>query len=200
MNKLSLTLFACVVLASCDAKQSVDNPVSIPDAELTGNRGQVLSTIDVERYTYIEVRSNGQEVWLVGPPVDVSEGDVIGWGDFAVMRDFTSNELNKTFDAVLFVAAISKDSQEPNREVQPTSDVNSGIVRSTADAAGYTYVELTVGDERTMWVATPAIAVSVGDHVSWTGGSLMTDFRSNSLDRVFPEILFVQTLTMIEGG
>jgi len=200
MNKLSLTLFACVVLASCDAKQSVDNPVSIPDAELTGNRGQVLSTIDVERYTYIEVRSNGQEVWLVGPPVDVNEGDVIRWGDFAVMRDFTSSELNRTFDTVLFVAAVSRDSQESAGDARASGDVNSGVVRSTADAAGYTYVELAVGDERTMWLATPAIELSVGDHVSWTGGSLMTDFRSNSLDKVFPEILFVQTLTTMEGG
>ena len=34
--------------------------------------------------------------------------------------------------------------------------------------------------------------MSVGSRVSWQGGSKMTNFTSNSLDKTFDEILFVQ--------
>lgn len=199
MMKSLFVIIACLLLASCESERVADEPQSMPDSELTGNRGQVLATHDVSRYTYIEVRSNGENIWLAGPSVDVKAGDVIRWGQYSVMRDFTSSELNRTFDTVLFVNAIVKDGQDAGGEAGASGGAKSGIVRSTQDAAGYTYVELTLADEQVAWLAAPQTALSVGDRVSWTGGSLMTDFRSSSLDRVFPEILFVQNLTTVEA-
>jgi hypothetical protein len=38
----------------------------------------------------------------------------------------------------------------------------------------------------------------VGDRVSWQGGSMMTNFKSNSLDKTFPEILFVQSVSVAQ--
>ena len=35
-----------------------------------------------------------------------------------------------------------------------------------------------------------------GSRVSWQGGSKMTDFKSNSLDKTFAEILFVQGISV----
>ena len=109
MRKVICLLAFGLLVAACDTKSPDDVTSAIPDAGLSGNRGKVISTINVQRYTYIEVRSNGRQVWLAGPPIELSEGDVIAWGDFAVMRDFTSRELDRTFDELLFVAAIHKE-------------------------------------------------------------------------------------------
>lgn len=111
MNKVIFLLASCLLAAACDNKTPDDVRTTIPDDELNGNRGQVISTVDVSRYTYIEVRSNGGQVWLAGPPIKLSEGDVITWGDYAVMREFTSRELDRTFDELLFVAAVYKEQQ-----------------------------------------------------------------------------------------
>ena len=72
MKKSILIVAICLLVASCDGKQPVEEIVAVPDAQLSGNRGQVLSTIDVPGYTYIEVRNNGRNVWLAGTPVEVS--------------------------------------------------------------------------------------------------------------------------------
>lgn len=197
--KSLLVIVACLLLAACESERLAEEPQSMPDSQLTGNRGQVLSVHDVSRYTYIEVRSNGQNIWLAGPSVDVEVGDVIRWGQYSVMQDFTSSELNRTFDTVLFVNAIVKDGQEAGGDSGASASAKSGVVRSTQDAAGYTYVEITLADEQVAWLAAPQTSLNVGDRVSWTGGSMMTDFRSSSLDRVFPEILFVQSLTTTES-
>lgn len=109
MNKIIFLLAVFLLAAACDREAYVDGGPTTPDVELSGNRGQVISTIRVPRYTYIEVRSNGALVWLAGPPVELLEGDIITWGDFAVMRDFKSRELDRTFAELLFVAAVQKE-------------------------------------------------------------------------------------------
>lgn len=111
MNKVIVIFVIGLLAAACDNKAADDLRTTIPDDELSGNRGQVISTIAVPRYTYIEVRSNGRQVWLAGPPIELAEGDVINWGDFAVMREFKSRELDRTFDELLFVAAVYKEQQ-----------------------------------------------------------------------------------------
>lgn len=109
MNKTFFLLALFFLAAACDGNAPGSEITVIPDEELIGNRGQVVSTLQVPRYTYIEVRNNGRQVWLAGPPVELVEGDVITWGDFAVMREFTSRELDRTFDELLFVAAVYKE-------------------------------------------------------------------------------------------
>ena len=64
------------------------------------------------------------------------------------------------------------------------------------NAAGYTYLECETDAGQVVWLATPETNMSVGNRVSWQGGSKMTNFTSNSLDRTFEEILFVQGISV----
>lgn len=68
-----------------------------------------------------------------------------------------------------------------------------GTVSETMDSGGYTYVLLDTGDQK-LWCATNATPVAVGDKVTIPMGQLMTDFRSATLDRVFPEIYFTTAI------
>ncbi len=75
----------------------------------------------------------------------------------------------------------------------------NGVVLETMDAAGYTYVRLKTGNDEN-WLAGPATQVSVGDYVRSPQGAVMKDFASLTLKRTFPEIIFVESMTVAKPG
>ncbi len=68
-----------------------------------------------------------------------------------------------------------------------------GTVAETMDSGGYTYVLLDTGAQK-IWCATTQSPVAVGDKVTVPQGQMMVDFRSATLDRVFPEIYFTTAI------
>lgn len=73
----------------------------------------------------------------------------------------------------------------------------SGTVAETMNTAGYTYVLVDTGEEQ-VWAAGPETQVAVGDSVALGSGQEMHNFRSDSLDRTFDMILFVNGIMV--GG
>jgi hypothetical protein len=108
-----------------------------------------------------------------------------------VMQDFQSNALNRTFDEVVFISAVHQGTDAAPTVTRLEPESNSGTVLSTENAAGYIYIELETDAGETLWLAAPETEVAVADRVAWRGGSIMVNFESRSLDRTFPEILFV---------
>jgi hypothetical protein len=62
------------------------------------------------------------------------------------------------------------------------------------DSGGYTYARVAIGEDE-MWAAGPQTQLAVGDTVSLTGPMPMSNFTSNTLDRTFEVILFVDAFT-----
>lgn len=72
---------------------------------------------------------------------------------------------------------------------QPSGAVLSGQVKETMDSGGYTYVLLdTEAGEK--WVAVPKTVVKVGEQAAFASGMMMKNFKSETLQRTFPEIVF----------
>ena len=69
--------------------------------------GTVVSATHAGGYTYMEVNDGSRQVWIASTPVNVKTGDKIQWGDAAVMRNFSSPTLRRTFDEILFVSNIA---------------------------------------------------------------------------------------------
>ncbi|HDS15931.1 MAG TPA: DNA-binding protein [Proteobacteria bacterium] len=83
---------------------------------------------------------------------------------------------------------------ESAKKAQPSSAALSGKVLETMDSGGYTYVLLeTASGER--WVAVPQIQVEVGRTLSLAPGMVMADFKSETLNRTFSEIVFSSGLS-----
>lgn len=80
-------------------------PANTPDEELTLS-GKVLNAIDANEYTYIEVEQGKETLWVAAPTVAVQKDAVIRFEDGAVMTDFRSKLLNRTFPAVMFVNRV----------------------------------------------------------------------------------------------
>jgi hypothetical protein len=192
MKRSAILAIVTLLLAACGSDNAaVDNKAAVSDTELSGNRGEVLSAIQVPGYTYIEVRTDGRVLWLAGNPVEVAEGEIISWDPAMVMQDFQSNALNRTFDELVFVSAVHQGAGAAPTVAQLQPEPNSGTVRSTENAGGYTYIELETDAGDLVWIAAPQTEVAVADRVAWQAGSIMVNFESRSLGKTFPEILFV---------
>ncbi len=156
-----------------------------------GPTGVVLETMNSGGYTYALLDIQGDEIWAAGPPTEMAVGDEIALLGAMGMQNFTSSTLNRTFEQILFVGEFAAPGAGPEMFAG-----NSGLVKETMDAAGYTYALVEIAGE-TMWLAGPQTAVEVGQTVGWMDGSLMRDFASGSLDRTFDAIMFVSGLQVI---
>lgn len=216
-------LFALLVSASLSACSNKAESAAIvePTAAVAQapNSGQILQLLQAAGYTYAEVQaSSGQKVWMAGAPLQLKVGDSVQWGDYAVMRNFSSKALGRVFDEILFVnswgspGGISTQvahhgappenqnatglQRSPDSQVS-TSQTNRGEVKSAAIAGGYSYLEIKQNDA-VVWVAAPQAAVKAGDTVMWNDGALMQNFAAKSLGRTFDKIIFVGNVTVVQ--
>lgn len=206
---LSTVLFSAALLISACSQQPDANPASISagqngssatstsqkthaqalqhalDTKPTSatHSGRVLITKSTAGYSYIQVEVGGNPIWLAASRVEVKPGEVISWGDYAIMRDFTSKALNQTFPTILFVSKVI-----PGSAAMSAS--KSGRVMSIANGGGYSYLEVESAGVRE-WLAAPQRTLNVGDEVTWSGGATMSNFSSKALNRTFDKIVFV---------
>jgi len=118
LKNIVIALFTSILLALAGCSGGDDAPApsasapapasSAPAAAPQGGttQGKVVQALQAGMYTYIEADVNGKSVWLAASKVDVNVGDTVRWGDAAMMKDFPSKTLNRTFDEILFTSKV----------------------------------------------------------------------------------------------
>jgi hypothetical protein len=101
--KIINTLLVMLALAGAAIVVSQSNAIA---ASQYPNTGKVLETMDASIYTYMQVTSPNGPVWLAASKTKVAKGNTISYPDGAVMTNFTSNSLNRTFDKIIFIDKI----------------------------------------------------------------------------------------------
>jgi len=91
---------------------------------------------------------------------------------------------------VFFLIVSSLSLQAESAPAVAALPANEGIVVSSIDATGYTYIELTNGG-RTFWIAAPSTKVKNGDHLRFVESMSMHNFTSKTLNRTFDRLIFV---------
>ncbi|MFK5927172.1 MAG: hypothetical protein QM483_11120 [Desulfuromusa sp.] len=81
----------------------------------------------------------------------------------------------------------------PNPVPAENPGSSSGTVLETMNAAGYTYVYVDNGTEK-IWAAAPEFAVKVGDEVMVPEGMAMHNYHSQSMNRDFDVVYFVEAV------
>lgn len=81
----------------------------------------------------------------------------------------------------------------------PQASGPAGEVLETMESGGYTYALLNIDGEE-IWTAGPVTPISVGDSIVVADAMGMQDFRSNTLDRTFDQILFLTAFMTPAGG
>ncbi len=82
-------------------------PAPLLKQELHPGGGKVLKVMHAGGYTYMEVDMDGKNTWAAATGMKVETGDQVKWQDGAVMQNFTSSTLHRTFDEILFVSNAS---------------------------------------------------------------------------------------------
>jgi len=65
-------------------------------------KGEVLEVKDVDAYTYLRLKTKEGEVWAAVNKAPVKKGAEVTVENAAVMTNFTSKTLNRTFDRIVF--------------------------------------------------------------------------------------------------
>lgn len=69
--------------------------------------GVVVSAQDAGGYSYIEVKTAAGNTWLAGPSTPLKAGDTVQYEVGAVMSNFSSKALNRTFPTIIFVDRVA---------------------------------------------------------------------------------------------
>ena len=160
-----------------------------PVQAASGPAAVVLELEEVSDYTYARVRSQGEEIWVAGPKGGIAEGDTISLGDAMGMTDFTSSELGRTFESILFMSAW--------RPVAAMAAGNEGEILELISASSYAYIRARTEDGE-VWLAGPRVPLEVGQTIAWSDGMAMENFASRTLERTFDVIYFVDQVRVVE--
>ncbi len=85
---------------------NMNSPAKSLSPTALAQKAKVIEVINVPQYTYLEVSQNNQSRWIAGPSVDVKKDDVIAFNDGAMMTDFYSKTLDRTFPSIAFVNQV----------------------------------------------------------------------------------------------
>ena len=70
--------------------------------------GKVVETMNSSGYTYVRIeQANGEKIWIAVPETKVTKGKTMSFEPGAVMANFKSKTLNRTFDKIIFSAGPS---------------------------------------------------------------------------------------------
>lgn len=71
-------------------------------------QGTVKEMMHASGYTYMNVDTgSGKNIWIAATMMRVKPENKVQWADAAVMRNFNSKSLHRTFDEILFVSNAS---------------------------------------------------------------------------------------------
>ena len=116
---IAISILMTALLFSCQKKEHEAKqiqPIRPAQQESTAGKPQqpeihtvvVQEVIQVAGYTYLKVKDNDAEVWVAIRKAQIQPGETISYANPMEMRDFTSKELQRTFDKIYFIGAYRK--------------------------------------------------------------------------------------------
>jgi hypothetical protein len=107
MKAIYLILISAVILFSCKSEQNQDvNEEDVQKSE--PHIGKVIDKIPAKGYTYLQVSENKNDYWIAVPTMEIEIGETVYFSRFMVMEDFSSENIDKSFDEILFVEDARK--------------------------------------------------------------------------------------------
>lgn len=103
--KYHILTLSFLLLFSCGKKEKEYNKIQNEGLE----RAVIIEEMEnAGDYTYLRVGEDGESYWIAVTREDFKPGETIYFSNFIEMKEFSSKELDRTFDQILFVDAISR--------------------------------------------------------------------------------------------
>ncbi len=81
---------------------------ALAEAATMPKQGTVLELLHASGYTYMKVDvGSDKPLWIAVTMMRAQPNDKVQWGDAAVMHNYTSKSLHRTFDTILFASSAS---------------------------------------------------------------------------------------------
>ncbi len=87
-------------------QQGIDATAPAPGGNTLTHKGIVISTIQTEHYTYIEVQQGDKNNWLATSKLTLIDGAVIRYSKGIPMANFYSATLKREFPEIFFVGSV----------------------------------------------------------------------------------------------
>jgi hypothetical protein len=124
MKVLTLILISFMILIGCANEEKQD----LSETEAYKSEPHIAKVIDIipaKGYTYLQVTENKKDFWIAVPAMEIEIGETVYFSRFMIMEDFRSDNIDKSFDKILFVEDARK---------SPTPDemknIHSGVLSS----------------------------------------------------------------------
>jgi hypothetical protein len=91
-----------------EAGKTIAVKTKSPQPEVPGKAGKVVETMNSGGYTYVQVDTGKEKIWVAAPECAVKVGDPVVVPQGLPMVNFHSSTLNRTFKLVYFVSAIGR--------------------------------------------------------------------------------------------
>ena len=107
MKVLSLILISLMILFGCANEEKQE----LTEQEAMKNEphiGKVIDKISAKGYTYLQVTENKNDFWIAVPTMEIEIGETVYFSKYMVMEDFRSDNIDKSFDQILFVEDARK--------------------------------------------------------------------------------------------
>lgn len=106
--RVFLMLIVVVLFSSCVRnKNGVMQQNTVP-TQTSNHVFEVTEVVQATQYTYMKVKENMMERWVAVDKQEANVGDVYYYDSALEMNDFTSKDLERTFDQIYLINQISK--------------------------------------------------------------------------------------------
>jgi len=107
MKVLFPILISFIILFGCageDKQELTEQEVMKSEPHIA----KVIDKIPAKGYTYLQVIENKEDFWIAVPTMEIEIGETVYFSRFMVMEDFKSENIDKSFDQILFVEDARK--------------------------------------------------------------------------------------------
>jgi len=138
-------IISLVFLTSCKEKNEEYKPISNGKPQ---HQIKVKEVLQTGTYTYLFVNEEEEDYWMAISKTDIKVDDHLYYQDAVVMRDFKSEELDRTFDKILFVGEIGgvklQEATVPNDSIHKTltNEDKKPVIKVEPAPDGITIAEL----------------------------------------------------------
>ena len=142
--KTLLTLCAAAFLAACAKPAAAPKAVhqQLPVGSSQAIEGEVLERLDAGGFTYLRLKTDKGERWLVTSPVETKVGEKVSASAGMVVEKFESKSLNRTFDNIVFGSVDGAKPAAHASAPSPMKDVGDVKVDKAAGADAKTVAEI----------------------------------------------------------
>jgi hypothetical protein len=109
MKALYLILISLFFVVTCTEEETKDIN-ELDELKSEPHIAKVVEKIPSNNYLYLQVSENRETFWIAVPAMEIETGETIYFSKYMVMSDFKSENIERTFDTILFVEDARKSS------------------------------------------------------------------------------------------